>query len=185
EVVDCLAAAEAKGDKGLADRSRVGMRTGARIKALCLLRVEDVDQEKWSMRVRKDKSPAGRRTIPIHSKLQDTVSRLVEETRDGYLLPGLTLNKYDDRSNAIGKRFGRLKTDLGFGPDHVYHSIRKTVTTLLENAGVPENVAADIVGHDKPTMTYGTYSGGASLEVMREALEKVAYPHVMKRKETV
>jgi len=52
----------------------------------------------------------------------------------------------------------------------------KTVATLLENAGVPENVAADIIGHDKPTMTYGLYSGGASLEVKREALERIDYP---------
>jgi hypothetical protein len=46
----------------------------------------------------------------------------------------------------------------------------------LENAGVPEGVAADIIGHDKPTTTYGMYSGGASLSVKREALEKLAYP---------
>jgi hypothetical protein len=42
-------------------------------------------------------------------------------------------------------------------------------------AGVPENIAADIVGHKKQTMTYGVYSGGASLAVMREALEWVSY----------
>jgi len=35
-----------------------------------------------------------------------------ESTKDGYVLSGLTTNKYGDRSNAIGKRFGRLKRDL-------------------------------------------------------------------------
>jgi hypothetical protein len=35
---------------------------------------------------------------------------------------------------------------------------------MLENAGVVENVAADIIGHDKPTMTYGLYSGGNSFK---------------------
>jgi len=50
------------------------------------------------------------------------------------------------------------------------------VATLLENAGVPEGVAADIIGHDKPTMTYGLYSGGASMKTKREAIEKLAYP---------
>lgn len=39
-----------------------------------------------------------------------------------------------------------------------------------------KGVAADIIGHDKPTMTYGLYSGGASLEVEREALERIDYP---------
>ena len=58
----------------------------------------------------------------------------------------------------------------------LFHSIRKTVVTLLDNAGVSENVAADIVGHDKPRITYGLYSGAASLEVKRAALEKLRYP---------
>jgi hypothetical protein len=37
-------------------------------------------------------------------------------------------------------------------------------------------VARGITGHKKPTMTYGLYSGGASLEVKREAIEKLNYP---------
>ena len=64
---------------------------------------------------------------------------------------------------------------MGFGSQHVFHSLRKTVVTILENAGVPENVVADIVGHEKTTMTYGLYSGGLSLAVKRDALDKLAY----------
>ncbi len=40
---------------------------------------------------------------------------------------------------------------------------------------MPENVVADIVGHEKTMMTYGLYSGGASLAVKREALAKLDY----------
>lgn len=105
-------------------------------------------------------------------------TRLIGTRKEGYVLPDLTENKYGDRSNAIGKRFGRLKTETGFTANHVFHSIRKTVVTLLENAGVPENVAADIVGHEKPTMTYGLYSGGNELEIKRAAIEKLAYPGI-------
>jgi len=46
---------------------------------------------------------------------------------------------------------------------------------MLENAGVVENVAADIIGHDKPTMTYGLYSGGNSWAVKRATIEKFGY----------
>ena len=99
-----------------------------------------------------------------------------EASRDSYLLSGLTFNKYGDRSNAIGKRFGRLKKSLGFPDKKVFHSIRKTVVTLLEDAGVSENLTADIVGHEKPRITYGLYSGGHSIERMKEAIEKVRYP---------
>ena len=35
---------------------------------------------------------------------------------------------------------------------------------------MPENVVADIVGHEKTTMNYGLYSGGLSLAVKQEAL---------------
>ena len=103
------------------------------------------------------------------------MTRLIEGSKDRHVLSGLTVNKYGDRSNGIGKRFGKLKSAMGFGSRHVFHSLRKTVVTILENAGVPENVVADIVGHEKTTMTYGLYSGGVSLAVKRKALDKLAY----------
>ena len=64
---------------------------------------------------------------------------------------------------------------MDFGKQHVFHSIRKTVVTILENAGVPENVVADIVGQEKTTMTYGLYSGELSLAMKHEAPNKLAY----------
>ena len=44
-----------------------------------------------------------------------------------------------------------------------------------ESRTMSENVVADIVGHEKTTMTYGLSSGGVSLAVKREALDKLAY----------
>ncbi len=64
---------------------------------------------------------------------------------------------------------------LEYDKRYVFHSIRMTVVTLLENAGVLENVAADIVGHEKPRITYGHYSGGSSLEVKAAGLAKLSY----------
>lgn len=161
-------------DQELADLIELGMWTGCRIEELCALKVEHVG--KAGFRVVDAKTNAGLREVPIHKELAATMARLVQASKDGFVLTGLTLNKYGDRSNAIGKRFGRLKAELGFGGDHVFHSIRKTVATLLENAKVPENVAADILGHEKKTMTYGLYSDGASLAVKARALGKLRYP---------
>ena len=64
---------------------------------------------------------------------------------------------------------------MGFGPEHVFHSIRKTVATLLEDAQCPQGIAADIIGHDKPTTTYGLYSGGSSIATRRERIEKAIH----------
>jgi len=49
------------------------------------------------------------------------------------------------------------------------------VTTKLERAGVMEGVAADIVGHEKQTMTYGLYSGGTSMAQKMDAISQITY----------
>ena len=69
------------------------------------------------------------------------MARLIEDSEDGYVLSGLTFNKYGDRSSSVGKRFGKLKDKQGHGRGYVFHSIQKTILTQLENAGVSENVA--------------------------------------------
>ncbi len=164
-----------KKDNQLADLILLGSYTGARIEEICSLKLTDITEDN-SFKIIVAKTKAGVREVPIHTALIDVVNRLKEESTDGYLMSGLSLNKYGDRADAVGKRFGRLKTSLGYSSAYVFHSIRKTVVTLLENAGVTENVTADIVGHEKPRITYGLYSGGTSLEVKREALDKVSYP---------
>jgi integrase len=68
-----------------------------------------------------------------------------------------------------------LKKKIGFGKSHVFHCFRNTVATLLENAGIHEGVAADIVGHEKKTLTYGLYSGGTSTKIKHEAIKKIKY----------
>ena len=159
----------------LADLILIGMHTGARIEEICSLLCKDVDIKQESITIVDAKTEAGERTIPVHPYIKERIKKLIEDSTDDYLLSDLSKNKYGDRSNAIGKRFGRLKTKHKFSSRYVFHSIRKTFTTMLENSGVGENLAADIVGHEKPRITYGLYSGGASLEVMREAIKKVSY----------
>lgn len=119
------------------------------------------------------KTTAGWRIIPIHPEIVQLVARLKNDSQDGYLLTGLTFNKYGDRSNAVGKRFGRLKTKCGYGEDLVFHSFRKGVASQLENAGVPENITARLLEHEFYTMSYGVYSGGVSFKVLKEALGKL------------
>lgn len=148
--------------------------TGARIEEICSLKREHVNLKSKSIRIVDAKTEAGERVIPIHPFALTTINNLLSEN-DDYLMPNLSTSKYGDRSNAIGKRFGRLKSKMGFSKRYVFHSIRKTFTTQLENAGILENVTADIVGHEKPRLTYGLYSGGTNLEVKRKAISKVKF----------
>lgn len=157
----------------LHDLIRLGAHTGCRIEELCSLRLEDVSSV--SISIKDPKTPAGIREIPIHKDIRKLVGGLQKTSTDGYLISGLTFNKYGNRSNAVGKRFGRLKKKLDFGPSHVFHSFRNTLARKLEEAGIPENIAARIVGHEFSTMTYGLYSGGVSLEVKQEAINQIGY----------
>ena len=52
--------------------------------------------------------------VPIHDELKKLIEDLKNSSQDGYLLSGLSEDKDGKRSGAIGKRFGRLKNQLGF-----------------------------------------------------------------------
>jgi integrase len=160
-------------DAPLVDLIILGAYTGARIEEICSLKITNVHSNQ--LHIEDAKTDAGWREIPIHSKIVSLVGRLKGESMDGYLLSGLTFNKYGDRSNAIGKRFGRLKTACGYDRNYVFHSFRKSVATQLENAGIPENVTARLLGHELNTMSYGLYSGGLSYGVLRDAVEHISW----------
>ena len=189
EVICCYQEVFNKGDdQQLLDLIEIGAYTGMRIEEICSLKIDDVDIKVGSIKVTDSKTISGIREVPIHSKLKTKIKKLIRNSEDGYLISGLTLNKYQDRSNAIGKRFGRLKTGLGFERLKVFHSIRKTVSTTFENNEVLENIVADIIGHDKPRMTYGTYSSGTNIKIKKQKIEllnydwdkKVKSPHQLK-----
>lgn len=177
EVKKLMKAAEDKGDTQLVQLIELAAFTGARIEELCSLKASDVMKVDGvnCLNIRDAKTEAGNREVPIHPSIAKLIKQLIKETGDGYLLSGLTFNKYMQRSNAIGKRFGHMKTAQGFGKGHVFHCFRNTVATQLENAGIPEGVAADIVGHEKKTITYGLYSGGTSAKIKYEAVKKIKY----------
>ncbi len=177
EVKQLIKAANDKGDKQLANLIQIASYTGARIEELCSLKVSDcIKVDRIScLKITDAKTPAGNREVPVHPSITTLIKDLIGESKDGYLLTGLTFNKYAQRSNAIGKRFGYLKRKIGFDDHHVFHCFRNTVITKLENAGISEGITADIVGHEKKTITYGLYSGGASPKIKFEAVRKIKY----------
>jgi len=176
QIVRVWEQARVKKDFVLADLIYLAAYTGGRIEELCALKVADVNRSCSAFIVREAKTEAGEREVPIHPQLKSLVQRLCKDAKDGFLIPSSAKNTHGKRSDPLGKRFGRLKSALGFGPELVFHSIRKTVATQLENAGVSEGVAADILGHEKQTITYGLYSGGTSLENKMKAISSLSYP---------
>ena len=161
EIADLLARARQRGDNDLERFIVVGVLTGLRLGEVAAVTNKSVITQR------------GIRCIKVRSDAKTNASsdRLVP------LCKGL-LNydwpKQASNDMAVGKRFGRLKSAAGYGRDLVFHSLRKTYATTCEQLGIPEGIAADILGHEKETMTYGLYSGGTSVEQKKEAVEQVA-----------
>ena len=155
----------------------VAIYTGARREEIGELKINNINLTDMTLMIEDAKTEAGNRAVPIHPNLEPIIQQKLSASKDdtSYLFHTLTSNQYGKRTDAFGKRFGRIKKSLGFDSRYVFHSIRKTVTTLLEQAGVPEGVAADIVGHEKQTMTYGGYSGGSSLAQKADAIKLLDY----------
>ena len=159
--------------EGLQDLITIAAYTGCRIEELCSLKLTHVKHDR--LIIEHAKTAAGNREIPIHQDLTQLIARLAETSTDGFLLSGLSSNKFGDRSNAIGKRFGRLKKALGYDERYVFHSIRKTFASRLEAAGVPEILAARLLGHEIKTISYGLYSSGSTFPQLRDAINQVHY----------
>ena len=177
EVIAFLRSPVAQNDDQLSLLITLGMYTGARIEELAMLKKVSINLIQEVIHFKGTKTKAADREVPMHPVLIPILSAVVSDLEDDYVIPGLTIDARGERGKALGKRFGRLKTAMGFkGRGKVFHSIRKTVGTLFEQAEVLEGVAADILGHEKQTMTYGLYSGGSSMRQKREAVHKLKYP---------
>lgn len=169
-----------KGDHELAYLIAFASYTGARREEIGRISQDSTVFKKGipsSFKIEEAKTKAGVREVPIHSALVPLYTHLLKQSDEngGFLFSG-SKNKYDKRMDAIGKRFGRLKTDLGFSSDHVFHSIRKTAITSMHEQNVPvQEVLSYIVGHESGLITLDVYSGGATMKQKREAIEKLKF----------
>ncbi|MEE9100042.1 tyrosine-type recombinase/integrase [Pseudomonas nitroreducens] len=161
--------------KVLADLISLGLYTGARIEELCKLSKDNLVTIDgiYCFDISDSKTAAGVRVVPVHPAIKEMVESLAENSIDGFLIKSKSRSKYGIRSDPFVKAFGRLKTSLGFGPDRVFHSIRKTVTTQLHRAHVPGVIIAEIVGHETGTVTFDVYSQGASTTQKLDAITKI------------
>jgi site-specific recombinase XerD len=176
DVVRLWRAAETSGNEPLANMIKIAAYTGGRREGIACLKVSDIKVDP-DTGVRfmhtTGKTDAGDRDVPIHAALAPLIDRLVERPdADGYLIPSEADNQYGIRGTLLGKDFSLLKSRLGFGEEHNFHSIRRTVTHMLETAECPEGVAKDIIGHKKLDITFGLYSGLTPIDQRAKWLEK-------------
>ena len=168
-----------KQDNALIAITTLAMYTGARISELAGLGVDKVVTVDGitCLKIDDAKTKAGNRAVPVHPEIQELLQTLITNSTDGYLVSGVkSKGGKDRRADVLGKRYGRLvRNDCKLPKSKVFHCFRNTVATKLESAGIPENIAGDIVGHDKATMTYGLYSRGTSTEQKFDAVKAIKY----------
>ncbi len=158
--------------KTLADLIMLGAYTGARIEELCQLKVSDVVKEDGvdCLYIRDGKTSNAERIVPVHKDLKPLIKRLAKEADGDFLLPASSKNKYGTRSDSLSKQFGRLKKDLGYGEEHVFHSLRKSFITFLQNNDISGLTIASIVGHETGTITFDVYSAGPNAKQKLKAI---------------
>lgn len=163
----------ATGNETLQAAFMIAIYTGCRVGEITSLRCEDVTAD--TITVRQAKTTASNREVPIHDALKPLMQRLKAQSFD-FILPNLKADKHGKRSQGIRRHFRPLLDRLGFDGRHVFHSTRYTVTTLLEQADVPEGISVDILGHKgRKGITYNLYSGGTSFDQKRQAIMKLDY----------
>jgi integrase len=172
EAVTLWKAADQADDIPLRDAIWLGMWTGARLDEICSWTGVDI-LEGHFIDNKDGKTKAAVRQIPIHPKLRDRVSELVAAAGAKPLIPCRAKN----RTQAISKRFARLADTAGLHDERkVFHSLRKTVTTQLQNARVPADMIQYIIAH-KQQFTFDVYSAGLeNREAMHEAIAILTYP---------
>lgn len=153
---------------------RIAIYTGMRLNEITGLRLEDVHNN--CFHVREGKTISSTRLVPIHNELLPIVKQLQESSSDGYLLSGLKEGGQDNkRGHSISKKFGRMKTSLGFDKTLVFHSFRKSFITKLDQAQARPLDVKRLVGHKVADITYGLYSENADIDQLKQTIELVKY----------
>lgn len=106
------------------------------------------------------------RVVPLIGYVRDRLLKLHEEASGGGPLSPEALVLVNSRRNPIDANtdattWNVLLEQAGV-PYSTLHSARNTTAALLESAGVPARVVAEILGHASVAMTYRYQAGNAS-----------------------
>jgi integrase len=171
---------------------RIAAYSGMRLEEVCQLAVADVQTRQANggtvvvfdihngdagHRLKNDSSA---RAIPMHSELYRAglIRYIGSLPANGLLFPGL--KRRASKGGKIGARLGELfrKRLVALGMKRAglcFHSLRNTVASRLESAGVSQTDAARVLGHAIEAMTYGTYSSGPGLKRLAAVVEEISY----------
>lgn len=163
----------------------LGLYTGARLREIAQLDVADIRQEGgiWYLDINGDgpnkslKTPAAKRRVPVHSDLirLGFLDWVAAKPTGQRLFLSFTYNAKEGYGRNLGRWFNTVfLPGLGMKESGlVFHSLRHTMVTRLAQAGVPEPLFQEIVGHERQGVAQQVYfKEGHTLAQKREAIEK-------------
>jgi integrase len=133
--------------------------TGVRISEALGQAWADIDLDAGTVHVRGTKTAASRRTLTMPSWL---VEVLRERRARGIATSGVVFASTKTglrRDPSAATRALRSLFDRAGFPWATPHSLRRTVASLIDGAGLPIAMAADQLGHADPSMTARVYLG--------------------------
>jgi len=168
-----------------------GLYTGQRLADLATLRWDNIDLARNEIRI-KTRKTGKRLSIPIAPALKAHVASL-PAGREGYLHPkaaatvtrqkrsGTLSNQFADLLAQAGLRDKAPHRSKGKGRDAKrssnglsFHALRHTAVSLLKDAGIPEAVVMELVGHDsKAVSAHYTHVGTEALAKAVAALPTI------------
>jgi integrase len=181
-----------KGDDHKFHCGRLLLATGARAEQIAQLRVADVFVETRRMSIRitdehpeqRLKNASSRRIVPLHSALVPSFRRYVTSVaRDGHewVFHRWSRTLTQPRSSPIVTTFGSYLRNKCKIEDRrvVLHSLRHTVKQQLQEAGAPDSLISDLLGHAGQGETNGTYGEAATVERMAEWIERLPLSQIL------
>ena len=152
----------------------VGMYSGMRLEEIC--NIQDKHVFHGCFHVHEGKTKAAARVIPVHPLIKPLLEPMSGTFGKGYLIDGIKSGGYDNkRSWNFQKKLGRLRKKIGIPEGVVFHTLRNTFATRMENLGIPRNHISQLMGHEDSNMALDVYSSGLAIERLVESIMKLTY----------
>ncbi|SVB53306.1 uncharacterized protein METZ01_LOCUS206160 [marine metagenome] len=152
----------------------VSLYSGMRLDEICNIQKTVINDN--CFKVLEGKTKASQRIIPIHPVLKPLVERFMDSKEEVYLIKGIKSGGYDNkRSWNFQKKLGRLRKKIGMPEGVVFHSLRNTFATQMENLDIPMNHISQLMGHEDSNMALDLYSKGPKIELLAESIKKLTY----------
>lgn len=142
--------------------------SGLRISELLELKKEDVHIDEKYLDIKKSKTDAGIRFVPISDKILPFIKSWMDNSSD-YLICTEKNRKFTYR-NFRDAYWNPVMTALG--AEHKCHDTRHTTISLLTVAGVDERIIKKIVGHAGSSITENVYTH-IDLKPLLEAINRL------------